>query len=76
MEAINATLEGKGKTIRPWSDSDLLIQGTGMDSLDLAVLVVTLEADLGVDPFRDGRSAVRTVGELVETYECAVGANA
>lgn len=76
VAAIDSILEGKGKPVRPWADSDPLLQATGMDSLDLAVLVVTLEADLGVDPFRDGRSAVRTIGELVATYESAIGASA
>ena len=68
-DAINSVLDDKGKPIRAWTDDDILIQTMGLDSLDLAVLVVTLESVLGTDPFRSGRSAVRPLGELTEIYE-------
>lgn len=53
-------------------DDDHALTGEiGLDSLDLAVLVVSLKKALGVDPFRDGSATARTLGELVAVYEKA-----
>ena len=38
----------------------------------LAVLVVTLEQRLGVDPFRDTTANARTLGDLVSVYNTAL----
>ncbi len=70
---IHRILSESGRPIAPLRDEDALMSTVGLDSLDLAVLVVGLEEELGVDPFRDGRGAVRTVGELVDVYEDALG---
>lgn len=57
----------------------LLGADLGLDSLDVAQVVVLLERALGVDPFRDhGRAAsgpVRTVGHLVTLYVSALSAS-
>jgi acyl carrier protein len=50
-------------------DEDALVGTLGLDSLDLAVLVVGLEQALGVDPFRQGARPVTSFGELVKLYE-------
>ena len=73
---IDEILSGKGAAPRPLQDGDTLVAGLGFDSLDLAVLVVKLEQRLDCDPFRDGRSAVATFGELVAVYEEARGGDA
>ena len=39
------------------------------DSLDLATLIVGLEMEWGVDPFREGFREFHTVGELAALYE-------
>lgn len=43
----------------------------GMDSLELAELVLELETDLGADPFVElvPITSVRTVGDIVRAYE-------
>jgi acyl carrier protein len=64
---LNRVLRDKGATERDFRDSDVLIDEE-LDSLDLAIVVVTLEEELGVDPFREGREGVRTFGELVSAY--------
>jgi len=56
--------------------TDSLTTSLGLDSLDLAVVVVRLEQQLGQDPFRDGRPMVATVGELVALYQPGDEANA
>lgn len=69
-------------TARPPRDvvpGALLGADLGLDSLDLAQVVVLLERSLGVDPFRDpGRAAngtVRTIGHLVSLYATALSAS-
>ena len=43
-----------------------------LDSLDLAVVVIRLQQQLGVDPFRQQRRRVRTVDDLVAIYDEAL----
>jgi acyl carrier protein len=42
-----------------------------MDSLDLATLIVILEINTGLDPFREGFKTFHNVGQLIELYESA-----
>lgn len=53
------------------SSTDTFATELKLDSLDLAVLVVALESELGIDPFRAGVTPVRTFGELVDVYVTA-----
>ena len=71
-EVINGILSDTGRNTRQFNDADVLMSTIGLDSLDLAVMTISLERNLGVDPFRDGRRAVRTFGELVAVYEDAL----
>ena len=66
---INKILTDSGRPAKKLSDDDILTSSVGLDSLDLAVLVVSLEQQLAVDPFREGASAVPTFGALVALYE-------
>lgn len=75
-QVINRVLTDSGRPAREIQASDTLTGAIGLDSLDLAVLVVGLEQSLGVDPFRQGASAVQTVGELVELYRATIEAKA
>jgi acyl-[acyl carrier protein]--UDP-N-acetylglucosamine O-acyltransferase len=68
---IHRILEESGREVRPLLDEDHLAESLQLDSLDLAVTVVGLEQELGVDPFRDGASPVQTFGQLVLVYEKA-----
>jgi len=51
--------------------NDLLLLGTGLDSLGLAMLVVDLEDRLGYDPFTLMEEPVypKTFGDFVQMYE-------
>jgi carbonic anhydrase/acetyltransferase-like protein (isoleucine patch superfamily) len=68
---INRVLSESGREVKPIDDDDTLSDALRLDSLDLAVTVVGLEQELGVDPFRDGASPVQTFGQLVAIYEKA-----
>jgi len=43
-------------------------EGVGFDSLDLAILVATLEQVTGIDPFADDVPRFRTFGDFVALY--------
>ena len=69
VDSINQVRTDSGRESLSASDSDTLTGELGLDSLDLAVLVVSLEKSLGVDPFRDGSVTARTLGELAAVYQ-------
>ena len=54
---------------------DALTGDLGFESLDLALAVAELEAQLGVDPFATEATlgAARTVGDFVAVYRRALG---
>ncbi len=72
VAVVNKILSDSGRPTCQPTHQDALTSDIGLDSLDLAVLVVTLEEHLGVDPFRDGLTAVHTLGDLVDVYVEAV----
>lgn len=74
--AIREIIASKGRAAPELSEDDALVAGLGLDSLDLAVLVVKLERRFGCDPFRNGRDAVTTFGQFVAVYEQARGGSA
>ena len=74
VSAINKVRADSGRSPLEPDDGDALTGEIGFDSLDLAVLVVTLEQELNVDPFRDGTQTARTLGELVTVYREATQA--
>jgi len=68
-DAIGRVLRDSGRPVpENIADEDTFAAKLKLDSLDMAVLVVALETDLGVDPFRSGVAPVRTFGELVSVY--------
>lgn len=77
--AIDAVYRDTGRPRRDAPAAALLGADLGLDSLDLAQIVVLLERDLGVDPFRDPspaapRGPLRTVDHLVCAYRAALEA--
>jgi acyl carrier protein len=60
------------RTLGPLEDTSPLLS-IGLDSLCLAVLIVRLEEELGVDPFSsdDEIEFPYTLGDLIRTYEVA-----
>jgi hypothetical protein len=64
--------QAQRRTLAPLTD-ELALANTGLDSLDLAILVARLDAALGFDPFTDdGDSSIPiTFGDFVRLYERA-----
>ena len=76
-EAILAVYRDTGRPPRETPAASLLGSDLGLDSLDLAQIIVLLERALGVDPFRDARATtplppIRTVDHLVTLYSDAL----
>jgi acyl carrier protein len=70
LEVVRQTLLQAGRSApESLSECMLLADQLRIDSLDFAVIVVELECQLGVDPFRTRRAAVRTLGDLVQVYK-------
>lgn len=53
-------------------DTALLGGAVPIDSLDLATIVVELEGQFGVDPFKEGFIEFKTIDELAALYVAAV----
>ncbi len=70
---IRAILEDRGDDNISISGADKLSGALGLTSLDLALLVAELEAELDVDPFAQliSVTAVRSVDDLVAAYRLA-----
>jgi acyl carrier protein len=68
-KAIHQVLLNSGRAAQPLQDEDSLFEKIGLDSLDLAQIVVALEQELKVDPFRKAGSPIRTFGDLVRAYQ-------
>jgi acyl carrier protein len=70
---IRAVLAERGSEIRPFSGVEKLNATLGLSSLDLALIVAELEAELGVDPFARlvSITSVRSVKDLVRAYQQA-----
>ena len=68
-KAIHSVLMNSGRTPQAFNDEDTLFEKVGLDSLDLAQVVVALEQELKVDPFRKSGSPIRTFGDLVRAYQ-------
>jgi acyl carrier protein len=68
QSTIQNVLENTNRLRQSFEDDDLLFVEVGLDSLDLAQVVVSLEQELGVDPFRKSGAPIRTFGDLVRAY--------
>lgn len=69
-EEIEKILKDRGETVSV-RGSDTLIEGLGFSSLDLAHLLLELDARLEVDPFESFVSitTVRSVDDMIDVYE-------
>jgi acyl carrier protein len=70
---IREALEERFGEVRGFRGADKLNSTLGLSSLDLALIVAELEAELGVDPFAKlvPITSVRSVDDLVEAYRKA-----
>jgi len=68
-QMIQSALRDKGMTAPPVSGNSVLLDSNiGIDSLDLAAIVVQLTEKTGKDPFANGFIEFQTVGELAGLY--------
>ncbi len=72
-ERIRAPLAERAEEVGHLSGNEKLSATLGLSSLDLALLVAELEAQLGVDPFAKlvSITSVRSVDDLVRAYQQA-----
>jgi acyl carrier protein len=69
IATVQALARDKGeKTPQLTESSSLVDGGIGIDSLDLAVVVVRLQEKTGKDPFSAGFVGFGTIRELVNLY--------
>lgn len=68
---LGNVLRDAGREVPALTDEVLLSDQLRLDSLDFAVVVVGLEKELGVDPFRTESPRITSFGELVQLYEQA-----
>lgn len=72
LTEISKIRVGKGlPDLQITRETVLLGEGLGLDSLDLATLVVSLQEKTQTDPFRSGFIMFRTVGELIDLFATA-----
>jgi acyl carrier protein len=72
VEQINLVAIRQKKTLAPLNERLPLLE-LGLDSLCLAILVASLDDELGIDPFSNGDGAdfPVTLGDLFQLYEAA-----
>lgn len=70
-DKFKAALEQCEAEVPASLDSEMVLLGSGLDSLGFAILVTTLEDELGYDPFTLMEHAFypRNYGEFVGIYE-------
>lgn len=64
-----ALIAAKGLICPAISAESEFFRDLPLDSLDLATLIVNLELQTGLDPFRLGFKTFHRVGELAELYQ-------
>jgi acyl carrier protein len=65
----------KGLPAQPVAENTVILSsGLGIDSLDLAAIVIELSEATGKDPFQNGFIEFRTIGELCDLYGDGQGA--
>jgi acyl carrier protein len=72
ISEIERIARDQKKQVPPLTD-DLVLLDSGLDSLDIAILVARLEDTTGFDPFTesDGAFYPVTLGDFIECYEQA-----
>lgn len=72
--ATAAVMRERGLDTGAIADDAKLSETLGLKSMDLAQVVLTLEDELGADPFREiPITSIRTVGDLVRAYAVTLG---
>ncbi len=70
IETIHTVMDERGLDTSQLDESAKLVDTLGLKSMDIAEIVLHLEDDLEVDPFREiPITSVRTVGDLINAYQ-------
>jgi acyl carrier protein len=69
IDQVQRLRADRGLTAIPIEDGTPMLDGLGLDSLDMATLVAILEQHTGRDPFVETIPAFRTFGEFVALYD-------
>ncbi len=69
IETIHQVIADSGRKVDQVSPDDPLREKLGLDSLDLAVVVVRMQQETGLDPFRRQRQSIHNVENLVRAYQ-------
>ncbi len=77
LEHVARVAELQGKPLAPLTD-DLGLLNSGLDSLCIAVLVATLDDELGLDPLSQAHDVAFpvTLGDFIRLYEQAAAQHA
>jgi acyl carrier protein len=72
IEQIQRVAKQQGRKLAPFSD-DLPLLDMGLDSLCLAILVASLDDELGLDPLSNEANTTFpvTLGDFIAIYEAA-----
>jgi len=70
---VNRVLTESGRPTRVLEDADSLSGTVGLTSLDFAQVVVSLEQEFGIDPFRESMPRISTFQDLVDLYQESLG---
>ena len=72
LEQIARVAQQQGKNLAPLTD-DLRLLNSGLDSLCIAIIVASLDDELGLDPLSDGDNVAFpvTLGDFIHLYESA-----
>lgn len=72
--AVSAVMRERGLDTSRIAADAKLSDTLGLKSMDLAQIVLTLEDELGADPFREiPITSIRTVGDLTRAYTVTLG---
>ena len=76
LEKFQTIAASQSKPLAPLTDATVLLD-SGLDSLCFAIIVATLEDDLGVDPFTTAEDVYFpvTFGDFVAFYDNALQAD-
>jgi hypothetical protein len=72
LEQIARVADQQGKKLAPLTD-DLRLLDSGLDSLCIAIVVASLDDELGLDPLSEGDDVAFpvTLGDFIHLYESA-----
>jgi acyl carrier protein len=73
-KSVSERIKEKGLAVPELTAETRMLGGElPLDSLDLATILIEMQAELGHDPFAEGFVEFRTIGELATLYRKSLG---